>query len=84
MTRLTDERLRDIESWAHKLTPLSAPILGEQIGSMARELLLLRAECRAGRLVDLHTDTGDLPSWLKGYDEYKAARNATDAAGFTP
>lgn len=55
--KLTDQRLRDIESWAHKLTPLSAPILGDQIGSMARELLLLRAECRAARAYKVRHET---------------------------
>lgn len=89
--KLTDERLRDIESWAHKLTPLSAPILGDQIGSMARELLLLRAECRAARAYKVRHETASLrnttAAWLNFGEStkvYEITCKATDDAGFAP
>lgn len=87
--KLTDERIKDIESWAHKLTPLSAPILGEQIGSMAQELLLLRAEVRAARkamdsrsLASQDNTTAKMLNWGSRQQEYDKARKASEEAGF--
>lgn len=63
--------IEEIQSWA---------IEGRQIQDVARELLLLRAECRAARraIAKVIEDMDD------EFHAYEVAKTATDAAGFSP
>lgn len=83
MTRLTDERLR----WFLRddVSPASPEVI-----PMAREILLLRAEVRAARLVakcEEESQEGDGcggDRYYSAYQAYYAAVKQTDSEGFTP
>lgn len=82
MTRLTDARLEEIVKGNGGFLELAI---------MARELLLLRAECRAARNYRIRHETASsrntTAAWLnfgEGAKAYEVASKATDDAGFAP
>lgn len=87
MTRLTDEHLRSMTEGPIENRTISVGAV--QTVEMARELLLLRAECRAARAYKVRHETASLrnttAAWLNFGEStkvYEITCKATDDAGF--
>lgn len=84
MTKLTDDRLRELAG-CNERNVRATRADGLYLVLMARELLLLRAECQAWRQWNERVRlNGTDEDFYKAADAVQAARKATDEGGYQP